>query len=286
MSRGPEAITSMTPLRGPAESPLPWRELLSEFIGTALLVLGGLSLVIVMFGSGSPIPAIIPGKGVRRVITGFLFGSIGASIALSPIGKVSGAHINPVVTLGFRLMGKIDRRRALGFIAAQFLGAVLGSLPLLLWGGMGKSVSYGASLPDPDFPILRVFASEVVATMLLVSLLAVFLGFRGLRRFTPAVIPPLYALMGWVEGPISGSSTNPARSLGPAIVSGQWQGWWIYWLGPLLGMLIALIFFSFMAKRIEVAKLYHFESDHRRFFRTKTPVLETEGDEEHGTKVQ
>jgi aquaporin Z len=87
---------------------LPWRLFLSELVGTALLVLVGLSLVIVMFGAGSPILRILPNEGLRRLITGFLFGTTGALIAISPVGKVSGAHINPVVTLGFRLMGRRD----------------------------------------------------------------------------------------------------------------------------------------------------------------------------------
>jgi len=74
---------------------------------------------------------------------------------------------------------------------------------------------------------------------------------------------------GYAEAPLSGTSTNPARSLGPAIISGEWQGWWIYWVGPMIGTLAGILAFSFLAKRIEVAKLYHFESDRRRFFRTK-----------------
>ena len=78
---------------------------------------------------------------------------------------------------------------------------------------------------------------EVITTFTMVALLAVFLGFRTIRPFTPAIFPPLYAIMVWAESPISGTSTNPARSLGPSVISGQWQGWWIYWLGPLVGML-------------------------------------------------
>jgi aquaporin Z len=70
---------------------------ISEFFGTAILLLGCLSIVIFMFGSGSPMADLIPNVKIRQVITGFLFGSIGASIALSPIGKLSGVHINPAV---------------------------------------------------------------------------------------------------------------------------------------------------------------------------------------------
>ncbi len=245
----------------------PWRLFVSELIGTALLVLVGLSLVIVMFGSGSPIAQILPSEALRRLITGFLFGTTGALIALSPVGKVSGAHINPVVTLAFRLMGKLGGLTTLGYIVAQLIGAVIGSLPLLLWGAMGKSVAFGATLPGPDFTLTTVFLGEVITTFIMVSLLAVFLGFRTIRPFTPAIFPPLYAIMVWAESPISGTSTNPARSLGPAVISGQWQDWWMYWIGPMAGMLLAVLACSFLAKRIEVAKLYYFDSDHDRLFR-------------------
>jgi aquaporin Z len=248
-----------------------WRLFLSELIGTALLVVVGLSLVIVMFGAGSPVAQILPSEGLRRLITGFLFGTTGALIALSPIGRVSGAHINPVVTLGFRLMGKLDLLTTLGYIVAQLIGALVGSLPLLLWGAMGESVAFGATLPGPGFTLSLVFLGEVVTTFAMISLLAVFLGFRTIRPFTPAIFPPLYAIMVWAESPISGTSTNPARSLGPAVISGQWQVWWIYWIGPMAGMLLAVLACSFLAKRIEVAKLYYFESAHDRLFRRMSP---------------
>jgi aquaporin Z len=225
------------------------------------LVVIGLSLVTVMFGIGSPIAGVIPNEGVRRLITGFLFGTTGALIALSAVGKKSGAHINPIVTLGFWLMRKLDSRIAIGYVLAQFAGAVLGALPLLAWGLMGRSVAFGATLPGQGYTIQTVLLGEVTTTFAMVSLLAVFLGFRRIRPFTPAIFPLLYAVMVYAEAPISGTSTNPARSLGPAIVSGQWQGWWIYWVGPLIGAFAATLACSFLAKRIEVAKLYHFDSN-------------------------
>jgi aquaporin Z len=208
---------------------------------------------------------------LRRLITGFLFGTTGACIALSPVGKVSGAHINPAVTLGFRLMGKLDLRTTLAYVIAQLSGAILGALPLFGWGSMGRSVAFGATLPGEAYAIQTVLLGEVITTFTMVALLSVFLGFRKIRPFTPAIFPPLYAIMVWAEAPISGTSTNPARSLGPAIVSGQWEGWWIYWIGPIAGMLLAVLACSFLARRIEVAKLYYFESDHRLFRRMAMP---------------
>jgi len=233
----------------------------SELIGTALLVLVGLSLVTVMFGTGSPVPRIIPDEATRRLVTGFLFGTTGALIALSPLGKISGAHINPVVSLGFCLMGKLDPLVTIGYISAQLAGGIVGSVPLLAWGAMGRSVAFGATTPGPGHSTMAALLGEVITTFAMVTLLCVFLGFRKSRRFTPALFPVLYAVMVCLEAPISGTSTNPARSLGPAIASGTWQAWWIYWLGPFIGMLLAIMACSALANRIEVAKIYHFDSD-------------------------
>ena len=210
---------------------------------------------------------VLPSEGLRRLITGFLFGTTGALIAVSPVGKESGAHINPIVSLGFRLMGKLELKLTLVYIFAQLAGAIVGAWPLLLWGSMGRSVAFGATLPGEGFSTTTVFLGEVVTTFAMVASLTMFLAFRKIRPFTPALFPPLYSVMVWAESPISGTSTNPARSLGPALISGQWQGWWIYWIGPLLGTLLALMAFSYLAKRIEVAKLYYFDSDRDRLFR-------------------
>ena len=243
-----------------------WRKLVSEVVGTAILVFGGLSVIIVMFGSGSPMEQMVPSVTGRRAVTGFLFGSIGAMIALSRVGKESGAHINPAVTLGFWLMQKLDTRTALGYVIAQLIGAVLGAVPLLAWGALGRSVDFGATLPGPSYTISAVLLGEVATTFALVVGLCVFLGFRPLRHFTPFLMPPLYGLMVPLEAALSGTSTNPARSFGPAVISGQWDGWWIYWVGPCLGTLAGILVCSALAKRIEEAKLYHFEAQRRRLF--------------------
>ena len=232
-----------------------------------MLVLVGLSLVIVMFGTGSPMAQLIPSEGLRRLITGFLFGTTGASIALSVVGKESGAHINPAVTMVFWLFRRLDSRTAMIYVLAQLAGAIIGCLPLLAWGQMGRSVAFGATLPGDGYSTQAVLLGEIVTTFTMVSLLCVFIGFRRLRPFTPAIFPPLYAIMVYLEALVSGTSTNPARSLGPAVISGQWQGWWIYWVGPLVGAFLASLACSFLAKRITVAKLYHFDTDRDGLFR-------------------
>jgi aquaporin Z len=247
-------------------SRFPWPALLSELAGMAILLALGLSLVILMFGEGSPLVALVPSHGARRALTGLLFGSVGAMVALSPLGRESGAHVNPVVTLGFWLLGKIPSGTAVGYVVAQFAGACLGVVPLLLWGAMGRSVAFGATLPGEGYTTRAVLFGEVATTFALVVSLCVFVGFRFLRPFTPAMIPVLYAVMSYLEAPLSGTSTNPARSLGPALLSGRWNGFWIYWIGPLVGTLLAIVACSRLARRISVAKLYHFESDPHRVF--------------------
>jgi Major intrinsic protein len=165
-------------------------------------------------------------------------------------------------------MGKLDLRIALAYVCAQLAGATLSALPLLGWGSMGRSVAFGATLPGGDYGMPTVLMGEASTTFALIAGLCVFLGFRALRPFTPAMFPFLYAVMVYVEAPISGTSTNPARSLGPAMISGAWQGWWVYGVGPLLGTLAAVLACGVLANRIEVAKLDHFDSDRGGLFRS------------------
>jgi aquaporin Z len=267
----------MTPADTPAEllsarpavpppPPTPWELFLSEMIGTGLLMLFGLSLVILAFGDGSPIAELVPSGTVRMAAAGFLFGCVAALITLSPVGVVSGAHLNPAVTLGFLMMGKFKPRVAVGYMVAQLTGAFLGCVPLLAWGEMGRSVDFGASLPGPGYSTWAVLMGEVATTFGLIVSLCVFLAFRELRRFTPAMIPFLYGIMVPLEAPISGTSTNPARSFGPAVLSWNFDGWWIYWVGPFLGTVAAILACTFLATRIEVAKVYYFDRDRSGVF--------------------
>jgi aquaporin Z len=253
---------------------------LSELIGTAVLVAVGLSFVIIDFGSGGPVSRLIPGDGWRRLLTGFLFGTTGGLIAVSPVGKHSGAHINPVVSAAFRLKKKISSTHLAVYVAAQLMGAVLGALPLLAWGGLGRSVDFGASLPGRGVSLRFAFLGEAVTTFFLVAGLFFFLGRRRLRRFTPLLFPFLYAVMVFLEARVSGTSTNPARSLGPQVVSGVWRDWWIYWLGPAVGMLAGILVHRLPGLRrfeAEVAKIYHFEHDPFRIFRGGGPAAPPPG---------
>lgn len=255
---------------------VPWLLFGAEFLGTALLVGVGLSMVILNFGHGSPMVQWLPSAGARRLLTGFLFGTTGGLLALSPLGKESGAHLNPVVTLAFWLLGKLKAPLALGYIVAQLAGGVVGALPLLAWGQMGRNVEFGATLPGVGYGVWPAVLGEAITTFCLIFGLFFFLRRRQLRPFTPALFPVLYAIMVYWEAPLSGTSTNPARSLGPALLSGCWQDGWIYWLGPLVGMLLGVAACRLSGRRwleIEVAKLYHFGHDRYGVFHRKSASL-------------
>lgn len=242
----------------------------SEFLGTALLILFGLSFVILDFGAGSPVVRWIPDAGLRRLITGFLFGSTGGLIALSAVGKHSGAHINPVVSLAFWMRGKMNFGHAAGYVIAQLLGGVAGALPLLLWGKIGANVHYGATLPGSGYDAWQATVGEIATTFCLIVGLFFFISHKRLRNFTPLLFPFLYAVMVFLEAPVSGTSTNPARSLGPAVIAWDWRAWWVYWVGPVLGTLVAIAAhrLHLLGKlEFEVAKLYHFEHDPYKIFK-------------------
>jgi len=244
----------------------------AEFIGTALLVLLGISVVTLIFGEGAFVADVIPSLRLRRILSGFIFGSIGAIISVTKIGRISGAHINPAVTMVFLFFGKIDLKTAAGYVLAQFAGAVAGALPLLAWGSMGASIEYGATVPGAEYPIWEALFGEFITTFIMVTLLVLFLAFRETRSFTPLIFPILYAIMVPLEAPLSGISTNPARSFGPAVISGEWKGFWIYIVGPYMGALVASVLCSSFAKRITQARVYQFDSSHDLLLRKRKNV--------------
>lgn len=244
---------------------LPWPLFWAEAVGTFLLVAVGCSLVIFMYGAGSP-AAHLPPDPTRRVLTGFLFGSTGALITFSWVGRESGAHLNPVVTLAFWRLGRLKGRYVPGYLLAQLLGGALGGLPLLGWGAMGRGVQFAATVPGAAGPWVALLG-EAGCTFILLTGLFFFLGRPRLRRYTPLLFPFLYALLVGLEAPFSGTSTNPARSLGPALAGGVWTDHWVYWAGPLLGGGLAVWLLG-RVRRLEahVAKFYHFGHDPHQVF--------------------
>jgi aquaporin Z len=212
----------------------------AEFAGTAFLVAVGLSFVILLSAPASPLPALLPDAGARRAVTGFLFGSTGAAVAYSWLGRISGAHINPAVTLAFWLDGKIAWRDALAYVVAQCAGGVLGAAVLLAWGALGRSVALGATVPSPALGAWPAALGEAGCTFALVVLLFVMAAHRRTQPFTPLVNPPLFCVLAWLEAPLSGTGANPARSLGPAVVADVWHGFWAYVVGPCAGAAVAV----------------------------------------------
>jgi aquaporin Z len=234
---------------------------LAEFAGTALLISIGVSAVIIMFGQGSPVPRWLPNEGARRFMTGALFGLTGALIAVSPLGRISGAHINPAVTLAFWLEGKLSWRDGLFFVLAQLTGAAFGATMLLAWRRIGGSIAYGTTERGAGIPISVALVGEVCVTFLLILTIFVSAAHLRTRRFTPWTMPILFSTMAWLEGPISGTSANPARSFGPALIAGIDKDQWIYFLGPAIGSSLAIGFIRLQlvaVPRVTVARLFHF----------------------------
>lgn len=240
---------------------LHWPEYGAELLGTAFLVLVGLSAVVFDFSPTLPISHLIPDAGARRLLTGLIFAGSGSLVAISPFGKLSGAHINPSVSLAFWVQGKLHTLDLLGYILGQFLGAIVGEFFLvLIWGASARSVKNGMTLPGVGYPLWVVFGAELCLTLLLVLLIFTFVSSHRLMRWTPLMNWILVATMVWLEAPISGTSLNPARSFGPALFSWFWQAQWLYFLAPPLGALCAVGLFRLLAvgeRDVLTGKLFH-----------------------------
>jgi aquaporin Z len=204
-----------------------WRRLFSELLGTFMLVLvaagGG-----ILHGEGQislPAAVVAPGLMVMAII---LF-----------MGAVSGAHLNPAVSLAFALRGDFPWKRLPGYVLVQLLGASLACL--FLYAVFGNIEHMGATLPGAGYANWQALLMEIVLTG---SLVSVILGTASAAQnvgSTAALgVGGYIALAGLWSAPVSGTSMNPARSFGPALVSGDFSSYWVYILGPILGALIAV----------------------------------------------
>ncbi len=256
---------------------LHWAEYAAESVGTVFLIFVGLSAVIFNFGEGLPMEQLIPNQSMRLLITGLLFAGSGSLVAISPLGKLSGAHINPAVSLAFWAQGKMHHHDIGGYILGQFLGAIAGSVLLVtVWGGYAASVNNGITLPGAGYSFWAVFLAEVGMTFLLVLSIFIFVSSRRLMRWTPLMTWLLVASMVWLVAPVSGTSLNPARSFGPAFVAWFWQDQWLYWIAPPLGSLLAVSAFRLLAfgeRELLTAKLFHVPHYRCIFKNVKVPHL-------------
>ena len=155
------------------------------------------------------------------------------------MGAVSGAHLNPAVSLAFALRGDFPWKRVPGYIIIQLIGAALACLFLLAV--FGNIQHLGATLPGPGYADWQALLMEIVLTATLVS---VILGTASAAQNVGAIaalgVGGYIALAGLWSAPVSGTSMNPARSFGPALVSGDFSSYWVYVAGPIAGALIAV----------------------------------------------
>lgn len=254
---------------------LHWQEYGAELLGTAILVFVGLSAVVFNFGQGLPMEQLVPDKSIRLLLTGLMFAGTGSLVAISPLGKLSGAHVNPAVSLSFWLQGKMHHHDIGGYIIAQFLGAIGGAALLIsIWGKYATSVNNGITLPGTGYSLWYVFLAEVCMTAILVLAIFIFVSSHRLMRWTPLMTWLLVATMVWLESPISGTSLNPARSIGPAFVSWLWQDQWLYCIAPPLGAILAVGVFrliTFGEREILTGKLFHVPNYRCIFKNVKVP---------------
>jgi aquaporin Z len=195
---------------------------------------------------------------------GLAMGLTAIAIIYSPMGKQSGAHFNPAVTLTFHRLGKISSWDAVFYIGAQFLGAIGGVAIMELVGGAilrHQSVNYVATLPGPWGGPPAFLAEAGISFVMMTMVLAVSNHPRW-ARFTGIAAGLLVALFIFVEAPVSGMSMNPARSFGSAAIPGLWTNLWIYFLAPTAGMLLAAQLKERVGRKsgIFCAKLHHTES--------------------------
>ena len=206
---------------------LEWRRLFSELLGT-------FALVLVAAGGG-----ILHGQGQISLAAAVVAPGLMVMAIILFMGAVSGAHLNPAVSLAFALRGDFPWKRVPGYIIIQLIGATLACLFLLAV--FGNIQHLGATLPGPGYEDWQALLMELVLTALLVS---VILGTASAAQNVGAIaalgVGGYIALAGLWSAPVSGTSMNPARSFGPALVSADFSSYWVYVVGPLAGALIAV----------------------------------------------
>ena len=237
-------------------------EYLIEAAALATFMVSACVFGTIIFYAGSPVREVLHEPWMRRAVMGLVMGATAVAIIYSPWGKRSGAHINPALTLTFFRLGRIAPRDAAHYVAAQFVGGIVGVLI--------ARVLLGAALADPSvhYVVTRpgaaglaaAFAGElVISAILMLTVLSTSASPRT-SRFTGVVAGTLVALFITFEDPLSGMSMNPARTFGSAFVAGDYSALWLYFTAPLAGMMVAAhIHVRMMRRVVPCPKLAHAE---------------------------
>jgi aquaporin Z len=204
-----------------------WRRLFSELLGTFMLVL-------VAAGGG-----ILHGKGQISLTAAVVAPGLMVMAIILFMGAVSGAHLNPAVSLAFALRRDFPWKRLPGYVLVQLIGAALACL--FLDAVFGNVQHLGATLPGPGYANWQALLMEIVLTAVLVSvILGTASTAQNVGRVAALAVGGYIALAGLWAAPVSGTSMNPVRSFGPALVSGDFSSYWVYVLGPIAGACIAV----------------------------------------------
>lgn len=227
------------------------RAWLAEAIGTYALVFFGplaITIAIAMFGLSMGPDALL--------IISFAHGAV-IGIMVYVFGHVSGTHINPAVTIAMMATKRMSPREGGPYIAFQLIGAVLASATLAaIIPTYASQVNYGVQGGPSEFlegSAGAAFAVEVILTFFLVTTIyMVAVHKKAAPGFAGIAIGGMIFLLHLVGVPLTGASMNPARTFGPALVSGYWDFHWVYWAGPIIGALIAAFVMNYMfAKKAE-----------------------------------
>ncbi len=216
-----------------------WREYAIEAALLGLFMVSACGFTVLLFHPDSPLLRAIPDATVRRFLIGLAMGGTAIALIYSPWGMRSGAHFNPAVTLTFTRLGRMAPHDAAAYVAAQFIGGVLGVLlASLVLGGLleNAAVHYAVTRPGTH-GAGAAFLAELVISFVLMTMVLEVSNRRRIARFTGIGAGLLVATFITLEAPLSGMSMNPARTVGSAVWAGDWTAIWIYFLAPVIGML-------------------------------------------------
>lgn len=236
-----------------------WPEYLMEAIGVGLFMLSAGLVATLLEHPASPVRHALPSAFGRRALMGATMGLMAVAIIHSPMGRRSGAHINPAVTLAFLRLGKITAADAAFYVVFQCLGGITGAL--LVAGLLGERftlppLSAIATVPGPAGPAAAFTVEAAMAFVLMSTVLAIS-GDTRRMRLTGLCAGALVAFFITAAAPLSGMSINPARTLASAVAGGVWTHAWIYAVAPPLGMLLAAEAHLRVGRPAACAKLDH-----------------------------